>query len=780
MPQKTPRSSGSEPNRPRRKAGGSSHGLYPGGGAGGKPKFKRTLPPEPVDQFAKHVDVTITAVTYASDDGAFCILRGDDDSGNRVVLKGDLAHAHVGERLQCDGEWKHHVEHGWSFQVTDARPTEPRSIAGIAAYLEHAVPGIGPVYARAIVEKFGEDTFATIDADPSVLMTVKSSAGVRMSTSKVRAIIDKWADVRAMRNVMVFLSSHGVTSGYAGKIYRQYGEESIRILEDNPYRLVEIRGIGFKIADRIARNLNWPQESPKRIRAGLVFVLQEAESKGHVFLTEPELHEQVVEQLVLEAPDLVSSQLEELIRDKQVVLDVDDEGRRIYLPDLFFVERRLAQNVRDLVYSKAVRDVRMPERPRSGDFVPNDGQWQAIEHALTRRISLITGLPGTGKTTLVKLLVEAIDSQPKLATMSRESRVRLASPTGKAARRLTEATGRDAQTIHRLLKYSGNSNGFEHDEENPLDARFVIVDETSMVDLRLADSLLRAIGPETHLVLVGDADQLPPVGAGKVFEDLITSGRVPSVRLDEIFRQAARSLIVRNAHQVVHGRKVFRNRKQAAEELALPVEELDDDFFVVERELAEEVADTIVDFAARRIPAKYGLDPIRDVLVLAPMKAGPCGLYELNRRIQNALNPTGAKVVRDLRVGDRVIQTKNDYDIEVMNGEVGVINAYDRDSQIAELDFLDGRVKLVAAGDLDTFLPAYAISVHRAQGSQAPAVICAVSTSHFIMLTRSLVNTAITRAQKLCVCVGQGRAMNIAVRTVDARKRNSALAERLR
>lgn len=468
------------------------------------------------------------------------------------------------------------------------------------------------------------------------------------------------------------------------------------------------------------------------------------------------------------------------MRDNTIVMDVTDDGRRYYLRELYWVEQRLARHVRELLSTLPAVDVALPARPTSGDFVPNDGQWQAIENALGSRISLITGLPGTGKTTLVKLLLQVID-EADLRLDGEQARYLLASPTGKAARRLQEATGAQAQTIHRLLQWAPSEGGFLHDEGNPLTARFIIVDETSMVDLKLADALLRAIGPTTHLVLVGDADQLPPVGAGKVFDDLIESGCVPSVRLTEIFRQAARSMIVRNAHRIVSGEKPFRNRSDGSVELGVDPEELDDDFFFVHRDEADDVARTVVEFAAERIPKKYGLDPMRDVLVLAPMKKGPCGLEVLNSKLQWKLNRDGQKLgVKDLRVGDRVIQTRNNYDLEVMNGEVGVLREWDAEAGIATIDISgDERTVEVPRNQLDSFMLAYAISVHRSQGSQAPAVICVVARSHWNMLTRSLVNTAVTRAQKLCVCVGQHAALGHAVRTVDSRTRNAALAERV-
>lgn len=757
---------------------------------------RRTLPDPPADPAATKLNASIEAVVYANADGTFCILRGSDEHDAKVVLKGALAHVHVGEHLKCRGRWQQHAEHGWSFQVEHAKATQPHTQAGMVSYLESSVHGIGPIWARAIVDTFGETTFEQIDADPDVLFSVRTPSGRKMSARQIREIITRWEEARAERRVMLFLSSHGVTTGIASKLMKQYGDATLERLTDDPYCIVEIRGIGFRIADRIARNMNVPLESPRRIQAGIVYCLQESETSGHCYLRDDELAAMVRSNLFIDdtdgsMPDLdddemvrldaiVDAQLDELVRDRRIVRDEASDHRRYYLPETYWIEQRLARNVRELLSTLPSVDVQPPARPTSGDFIPNDGQWTAIEHALASRVSLITGLPGTGKTTLVKLLLSVIDELDELRVDGEQERYVLASPTGKAARRLQEATGTKAQTIHRLLQWAPSEGGFLHDEGNPLTARFIIVDETSMVDLRLADALLRAVGPTSHLVLVGDADQLPPVGAGKVFDDLIESGCVPSVRLTEIFRQAARSMIVRNAHRIVAGEPTFRNRSEASVELGVDPDELDDDFFFVHRDDPEDVARTIVDFAAERIPRRYGLDPMRDVLVLAPMKKGPCGLESLNAKLQWKLNRDGAKVgVRDLRVGDRVIQTRNNYDLEVMNGEVGVLREWDAENGLAVVEFAEDREVEVPRTQLDSFLLAYAISVHRSQGSQAPAVICAVATSHWIMLTRSLVNTAITRAQRLCVCVGQTRAIRHAVRTVDSRTRNSALAERV-
>jgi exodeoxyribonuclease V alpha subunit len=771
---------------------------------GGKqdPEFfrKRSLPATPKDANATTLAATVQAIVFQNAEGSFSILRADDERGEKVVLKGALSHVHVGEHVTCTGRWSEHNEHGWSFMVDEAEATQPHTVAGMVSYLESSVHGIGPVWAQAIVETLGEDTFELIDTDPQILFKVKTPSGRKMSAAQIREILAEWEAGRAIRRVSLFLQTHGVTPGLAAKIYKQFGESTLDRLNDDPYCLVEVRGIGFKIADRIARNMGVPLESPRRIQAGIVYCLQEAEGQGHCFLTDEELGRMVREHLFSDGLDgayvdanetnvhdsgarldtIVEAQLADLVKARKLIMDVTDTGRRYYLPELYWTELRLARNVRTLLDTKPPVDITAPPRPFDGDFIPNDGQWTSIENALFSRLSLITGLPGTGKTTLVKLLLEVIDGLDDLRMDEGQERYLLASPTGKAARRMQEATGIQAQTIHRLLSYAPGEGGFLHDEENPLNARFVIVDETSMVDLKLADSLLRAIGPSTHLVLVGDADQLPPVGAGKVFDDLIASGEVPNIRLTEIFRQAARSMIVRNAHRIVAGEAPFRNRSEASVELGLDPEELDDDFFFVHREDPEEVARTIVEFAAERLPKKYGLDPRRDVLVLAPMKKGPCGLEVLNSRLQWRLNQDGPKLgVKDLRLNDRVIQTRNNYDLEVMNGEVGVITHWDKELGVATIDFGERQVE-VARNQLDSFMLAYAISVHRAQGSQAPAVVCAVASSHWIMLTRSLVNTAVTRAQKLCVCVGQVKAMRHAVRTVDSRTRNAALAERVR
>ncbi|MCW2950006.1 MAG: ATP-dependent RecD-like helicase, partial [Thermoleophilia bacterium] len=771
---------------------------------GGKPdpEFfrKRSLPAAPKDASATEVVATVQAIVFQNSEGSFSILRAEDERQEKVVLKGALAHFNVGEQLTCKGRWHEHGEHGWSFQVESAEARQPSSSAGMVAYLEASVHGIGPVWAQAIVDTLGENALGLIDDDREALFKVRTPSGRKMSAAQIREILAEWDATRVNRKVALFLQSNGVTPGYVPRIIKHFGENTLHRVANDPYCLVEIKGIGFRIADTIARKMGIPLESPRRIQAGIVYCLQEGESNGHCYLGDEELGQQVRTQLFSDNLDgayvdaldadvrdsgarldtVVAAQLADLVKARKLIMDVNDNGRRYYLPELYWTEMRLARNVRTLLDTKPPVDVTPPPRPLEGDFVPNDGQWRSIEHALQSRLSLITGLPGTGKTTLVKLLLEVIDGLDDLRIDDDQQRYLLASPTGKAARRMQEATGKPAQTIHRLLSYAPGEGGFLHDEENPLTARFVIVDETSMVDLKLADSLLRAIGPSTHLVLVGDADQLPPVGAGKVFDDLIASGCVPNVRLTEIFRQAARSMIVRNAHRIVGGEHPFRNRSEASVELGIDPEELDDDFFFVHREDPEDVARTIVEFAAERLPKKYGLDPRRDVLVLAPMKKGPCGLETLNSRLQWRLNPDGAKLgVKDLRLNDRVIQTRNNYDLEVMNGEVGVVTHWDAELGVATIDFGERQVE-VARNQLDSFMLAYAISVHRAQGSQAPAVVCAVASSHWIMLTRSLVNTAVTRAQQLCVCVGQVKAMRHAVRTVDSRTRNAALAERVR
>lgn len=760
------------------------------GGRGPDAWKQRVRAPKPADTTATSISATLETCVFANTDNGFAIMRATADDGAPVTLKGSIAHVNVGEHVTCTGAWLESKEHGWSFQVEVVESTLPSTEVGIAKYLASNVPRIGEEWAKAIAASLGDRAFERIQQDPTCLAEVTRSGAKqsKLSSAQKKSLVEHMKAHGQDVLVVQKLARFGIHGKLQEKVRKHFGYDLGDVLDNFPYRLVEVRGVGFRTADELALANGMPRRSPERIQAGIVYCLQDAEGSGHCFLWEDQLECEVRKNLFpdhpLEEPapeldELVDAQLAELLGTRKLMRDAREGRVRWWLPELYYTELRLAGHVRELLATKPMVDVDLPERPVDGDFIPNDGQWQAIENALGSRLSLITGLPGTGKTTLVKLLLEIIDGLDLRLDDGQVAYV-LASPTGKAARRLHEATGANARTIHRLLEWAPGEGGFQRDEENPLAARFVIVDETSMVDLRLADSLLRAIGPATHLVLVGDADQLPPVGAGKVFDDLIEAGVVPSVRLTEIFRQAARSMIVRNAHRIVGGERPYKNRSEASVVLGEPVEDLDDDFFFVHREEAEDVARTIVEFAAERIPKRYGLDPMRDVLVLAPMKKGPCGLDVLNSQLQWRLNRDGRKIgIRDMRVGDRVIQTRNNYDLEVMNGEVGVLADWDAEEGIATIDFGDDRSVEVPAAQLATFMLAYAISVHRSQGSQAPAVICAVAMSHYIMLSRSLVNTAVTRAQRMCVCVGQMQAMGKAVKTVDSRTRNAALAERV-
>lgn len=769
----------------------SSFGRSGRGGGDQWRQRQRPRAPKPADVAATSVSATIEGNVYANTDNGFAIMRAVADDQSPVTLKGSLAHINVGEHVTCTGAWQDSSEHGWSFQVETVEASLPSTEVGIAKYLANNVARIGDEWARAIAAALGDKAFERIQQDPTCLAEVTRTGAKqsKLSSAQKRSLVEHMKAHGQDVLVVQKLARFGIHGKLQEKVRKHFGFDLGEVLDQFPYRLVEVRGVGFRTADELALANGMPRQSPERLQAGIVYCLQDAESSGHCFLWDDELATRVRTNLFPETPadvpapeldELVELQLGDLLGRRRLMRDSFEGRERWWLPELYYTELRLAGHVRELLETRPMVDVEPPVRPVDGDFIPNDGQWTAIENALATRLSLITGLPGTGKTTLVKLLLEVIDDLDLRLDEGQERYV-LASPTGKAARRLQEATGAPARTIHRLLEWAPGEGGFQRDEENPLAARFVIVDETSMVDLRLADSLLRAIGPSTHLVLVGDADQLPPVGAGKVFDDLIASDQVPSVRLTEIFRQAARSMIVRNAHRIVGGEPPFRNRNEASVQLGEAVEDLDDDFFFVHREEAEDVARTIVEFAAERIPKRYDLDPMRDVLVLAPMKKGPCGLDALNQKLQWRLNQDGRKIgIRDMRVGDRVIQTRNNYDLEVMNGEVGVLAAWDADAALATIDFGDGRSVEVPAAQLASFMLAYAISVHRSQGSQAPAVICAVAMSHYIMLSRSLVNTAVTRAQRMCVCVGQMAAMNKAVKTVDSRTRNAALAERVR
>jgi exodeoxyribonuclease V alpha subunit len=705
---------------------------------------------EPFDLDQRVLSVEVAAVRWRAPDGAFAVLSGISDEGEDVVLVGALDHVHEGESVAVEGGWQRHARHGWRFVAERARVQEPVSEQALLAYLG-SVKHVGPRGAAWLLHRHGpENVLAAIDRDPDRALHEVPGIG----RARIGAAVRSWEDQGALRAVRLFLEEHGVPAAVAARIYRAYGPGALETLRADPYGLTELDGIGFATADALAQALGTPPESPGRLDAGLRHALHEAESDGHCHLPRAELVERARRLLGADPDDRVD---ELAVRGKLVV-----EGDRVFHPSMHGAERRLAGHVRALVDDEPRLRLSAPQRPTTG-FVPTDDQWAVVQAVLDQRLAILTGGPGTGKTAVMRVLVDLLHAERRT--------VRLCAPTGKAARRLAEITGAQATTIHRLLEFNPSppTPGFTRGPEDPIPGTDVlIVDEASMLSVRLAEALFGAVGPRTHVLLVGDVDQLAPVGPGRVLDDLIESERVPVVRLTEVFRQAARSLIIRAAHAV--------NEGKPPPTVAGP----DDlrDFFIVARTGPDAIRDEVISLASARLPAHYDLDPRADVLVVAPMHRGPAGIDTLNEQLRARLNPDGTTIPgTSLRLGDRVIQTKNNHERELMNGEMGVLEYHDAERDRVLLACDDGRRLNLSLAELDTMRLAHAVSVHKAQGSQAPAVVVVLHRGHHLMLTRNLVYTAITRAERVCVVVGEPAALHVALGRRDAHARHTRLSE---
>jgi exodeoxyribonuclease V alpha subunit len=724
---------------------------------------------------AREILVTLASSgpSYASPDLEFAVwsaVLGDDVSGEPIRLTGALAHAQPGDRLLCAGAFTEHQRYGRQFAVESFRSALPTSAEGVSSWLRARVPGIGRVFAGAIVREFGaENVFAELDRDPERLREVRTRSGRPIPRQSVEQAVAAWREVARVREVEAFLYSHGISAALAARLVRRYGEEVVTVLTSDPYRLVELPRVGFRVADRIARSLGVELDDAQRLCAGLRFVLEEAETDGNVFLELNQLWHASARLLEVGEREPLESALRALVREGEAVV----EGNRVYRAELWETERRLGAAI-------AARLVADPEPlfddVRRPDVEISDEQWRVVELVRTRSLVLLTGLPGAGKTHTERVLVE-------IARRARK-RVLLCAPTGKAARRMRDLTGHEAMTIHRALEYSPFEGGFQRHAQRPLSERYdlVIVDEASMLSLELADALFAAVG-DCHVLLVGDTDQLPPIGPGRVLADLVAAGLVPQVNLTAIYRQAARSLIVQCARRINGGRQPFLTAEEARSELGAA--DLVEDFYVVRRQGAAAIRDAVLELVCERIPARFGFDPRTDVMTLVPMRRGIVGLQAMNEELERRLNPAERPVVvagSAIRVGSRVVQTKNDYtpEHEVMNGEVAFVLDYDDDEGEARLSLDDGERELtLPVSALETYGLAWGLTVHRSQGSQFPAVVVPWSTEYSIMLSRALLYTAITRAQRLCVLVGETRALQIAVGRVAERRRNSTLRERI-
>jgi exodeoxyribonuclease V alpha subunit len=688
--------------------------------------------------------VDVVGVIFRAEDDGYAVLEVQDaDSGEGFALVGPVAHLGEGDRAEVSGDWQTHNRYGRQLRAQGALPLDPADREGQVAYLT-SLRHIGPARAERLVDEHGEGVLAKIAADPHRVF--RALRGV--SEDQAAAAADSWHASRAVRDLHVQLAPHGLAH-LATPIHARYGEHSMTVLHEDPYRLTEVDGVGFARADRIALAADVPPESSRRAQAAAVFALAEAEQQGNSYLPLDDLTRRTARLIGL-APD------PEVLVEARGLL-VDEE--RVYRELTHASELAVAATLRARSGAPPHLDHDPGDTPREQ---LTDEQWAAVRGAFAARVSVLTGGPGVGKTVCTKEIVA--EAEAANATIG------LCAPTGRAARRLEEATGHEAQTIHRMLEWMpGREPAFKPGHPLPVD--LLIVDESSMLNLRLAEVLLAGLAETTHIVLVGDADQLPPIGAGKPFEDLIASGAAPVVRLSQIFRQAARSMITTAAHEINQGRPPHLE----------PTAEQDHDFFFIDRPSPERALETVVEVVAERAPARFEVDPIRDVQVLAPMYKGAVGIDVLNERLQARLNGDGKRALNDrFRLGDRLIQTRNSHELGLMNGSIVFLRADDPDEEAIVVDTDDGGRLTIPYGETATLKLAYAISVHKAQGCEVPVVVGVCHRSHSRMLTRPLLYTAITRARNSCVLVGDPAALAAAVRRDDSGGRHSGLAERLR
>ena len=734
------------------------------------------------------LEAVLERITYANEDTGYTIARvATERTGpDLLTVVGPLLGAQIGESLRLTGRWSSHPKYGKQFQVHAFTTVLPATIQGIRRYLGSGlIKGIGPMMAERMVAHFGTDILTIIEQQPGRLIEVHG-----LGPRRTQRIADAWEEQKAIKEVMVFLSGIGVSTSLAVRIYKRYADESIPIVRAEPYRLAsDVWGIGFKTADTIAQAVGIPHDSLERIKAGLQYTLSQAAENGHCYLPEPDLIREATKILQVDQ-ELIGPCLDALVAEEGVVreqLPASDDPTGGTVPAVYLVpfhraERSLAGGLTDLLSSSQERLSAFTQvdwqkalgwlGSRTGqDLAP--GQQEAVKLALTSKVAVLTGGPGCGKSFTVRSVVE-------LATAKKAS-VALVAPTGRAAKRLAELTCHEASTVHRLLELQPGGDP-KYDRDHPLDSDLVVVDESSMMDVILANKLVKAIPDGAHLLLVGDVDQLPSVGAGEVLRDLLAAGRIPRVRLTQIFRQARQSGIVVNAHRINHGqppqltdfRDFYWFTCDPAEDSGLHP--------------AEETAKLVVDIVARRIPAKFGLEPVRDVQVLTPMHRGPAGAGNLNAMLQDALTPDGNGMQekrygdRVFRAGDKVIQLRNNYNkgkAGIFNGTVGTVTGLSLQEQtLTVLTDEDEHIDYDFA-ELDELAHAYAITIHRSQGSEYPAVVIPLTTSSWMMLQRNLLYTGITRAKQLIVLVGSRRALAQAVRTPGAGRRHTALTHRL-
>ena len=717
---------------------------------------------------SESMEGVLDRITYANEDSGWLVAQIQaPDGGVPVTVVGTMPGVQIGETLRVRGRWVQNKKFGRQFEVERFETVVPSTELGIRRYLGSGmIKGIGPKMADRLVDAFGSETLEVLEEDDRRLQRVEG-----IGPKRAQWIRDAWKAQRAIRDVMIFLQGHGVSSAYGARIFKAYGPASLDVVKNNPFLLArDISGMGFRTADNIAFKLGFDPHSDVRAEAGIIYSLQEVRDDGHCFFPEADLIERCAKELDIPQETLKAA-LPRLAGEGRIVREVfgetEGEGgeRRVFLKDLYEAETALAFRLKTLRESPektlAIQIDAALDWMRDRSAIRFAGrQLDAVRKALSEKLLVITGGPGTGKTTIVRAILDILERKGV--------RISLAAPTGRAAKRLAEATGRPARTIHRLLKFEPRRMAFEFNRANPLPLDLLILDESSMIDLPLMVHLLDAVPAGARLIWVGDVDQLPSVGPGQVLKDLIESGVCEVVRLTEIFRRGDLSLITDYAHQIKEGR---------APEFSAEAE----DVFFVEREDPAEAAETIREIVVERIPKRFGLNPKTDVQVLTPMHRGDLGATNLNALLQSALNPGGEAVQRYGRSfgrGDKVMQVRNNYDKDVYNGDIGFISRLSTEDQRVDVEF-DGRRVPYEFSDLDELVLAYAVSIHKSQGSEYPAVVIPLHTQHYVMLQRNLLYTGITRGKRLVVLVGTKRALSIAIRNAPEGGRLTMLKERL-
>jgi exodeoxyribonuclease V alpha subunit len=715
----------------------------------------------------------IERITYTNEENGYTVAKLKIHGRHELVtVVGNLLAPTPGEVLKMTGEWVNNPKYGEQFKVVHYKSVVPASVSGIEKYLGSGlIKGIGPIMASRIVKEFGKDTLDVIEHDIEKLAEVEG-----IGEKRIEMIRQAWAAQKEIREVMVFLQGHGVSSGYATRIFKHYKDQSIEIVKANPYRLAtDIFGIGFLTADKIAEKLGIAKNSELRAEAGILYVLNQLSDDGHVYYPYEPLIKKCNEILEVDR-EIIIKALGTIFLDKRIVIEDLNESieefrennKVVYLAKYHFSETSIANKLKVLIHTpKLVRTIdtekaiEWVEKQLTINFA--EKQKEAIKSAIENKVMVITGGPGTGKTTIINAILKIFS---RIGVQ-----ILLAAPTGRAAKRMSEVTGHEAKTIHRMLKYSLKGGGFEKNDENPLDCDLLIVDEASMIDAILMHHLLKAVPKQATFILVGDVNQLPSVGAGNVLKDIIDSHTVPVVELNEIFRQAQESLIIVNAHKINNG--IMPSLKTSGEKL--------EDFYFIEKEDPEEVLKLILELTTERIPKRFGLNPIDDIQVLTPMHKGVVGASNLNATLQQVLNPREDGITRggrNFRIGDKVMQIRNNYDKEVFNGDIGRILNIDTETQEVTISF-DGRTVAYDYPDLDEIVLAYAVSVHKSQGSEYPAVVIPILTQHYVLLQRNLIYTGVTRGKKLVVIIGTKKALAIGVKNNKTEKRYTYLRYRL-